>query len=93
MRKLIKCNGCSPMSHKSPPVWGGDASDGLVDIFIDDKKYTYRVDAAKIPRWRKEFKHRPWRTLEAIKNDCYWWVDAKGGFHDCQQTQNASTSG
>lgn len=70
------------MSNVKSIIWGGHTSDGTVDIYIDGRCYTYRLDAALIHRLERRFKHAPFKTLRVIEDECLWWVDPKGELHE-----------
>ncbi len=65
------------------PIWMGFDSTGLVFINIRGVDYTYKTDAALIPRIRNKFVHAPWKALKYLISRCYWYSDGKGVLHEC----------
>jgi hypothetical protein len=48
--------------------------------------YTYRVDAAFIPKWRARFQYMPFQVLNEIKKHCkgngFWYATSDGACYD-----------
>ena len=83
--------------HTTTLVWLGDESSGLVHLgfrYSDDRPpmdYTFRVDAALIPAWRRKFKYRPFEVLNAIqthvKEEELWYAKSDGTCYDYKTKQ------
>ena len=62
-------------------ICDGDSSDGIMSILILSDKgsvsnYEYKVDAARIPGWRKRLLHNPHQhgiVLNEIKQNATWF--------------------
>jgi len=46
-------------------------SEGFMSFVIDNRRYTYRVDAARIPEYVLRFRRSPWRVLNDVKKNCF----------------------
>jgi len=42
-------------------------SEGFMAFIIDNRRYTYKVDAARIPGYVLRFRRSPWKVLNDIK--------------------------
>jgi hypothetical protein len=62
--------------------WAGHSSDGLVHIDIDNRTYTYRIDAAFLADYIKQFRFSPGTVLGKLKRNCLWWADPEGNLHE-----------
>jgi len=53
-------------------VCDGWSNEGMISVLIIGKttsNYEYRVDAARIPDWRKRMKFQPGRVLNEIRSN------------------------
>ncbi len=54
----------------------GETNTGRLDVLIKNNnklyEYTYYIDTAKIPRWKKDMIYHPGRVLNEIKENHKW---------------------
>jgi len=52
----------------------GSDSSGMISITINGRRYSYKVDALLIPRWKKMINDGyGFKALDEIKKSCIWW--------------------
>lgn len=62
-------------------IWS-DTSDGVVYINFGKGDYIYRIDAAHIPRLRKQFNYAPNKVVAELEAIAEWWATPKGVLHE-----------